>query len=51
MAGVRPSTHPVRRATQGDNGKTCGFAIICHPNRFLKGSFLALFASQKAQKA
>jgi len=48
---ARPVAHPVRRATQGDNGKTCGFVIICHPNRLLKGGFLALFARQKAQKA
>jgi len=48
-AGMRPIAHAPRRAAQGDNGKTRGFFIICHPNQFF--SFLALFAKQKAQKA
>jgi len=38
---VRPSTHHVRRATQGDNMKQSVLIIICHPDQLSKGGFLA----------
>jgi len=47
-----PSTQSVRSATQGDNRKQPVFRhYFVTLNQLLKGSSLALFAKQKAQKA